>query len=51
MEGTYGRVREAVQVVGSVEDVATLQVADPRRVAYVTQTTLSLDVRVPSWKR
>ncbi|MDO8437645.1 MAG: 4-hydroxy-3-methylbut-2-enyl diphosphate reductase [Nitrosomonadaceae bacterium] len=43
VEGTYGRVRGAVQVVGSVEDVATLQVADPRRVAYVTQTTLSLD--------
>ncbi len=43
VEGTYGRVRGPVQVVGSVEDVATLQVADPRQVAYVTQTTLSLD--------
>lgn len=43
VEGTYGRVRGVVQVVGSVEDVATLQVADPRRMAYVTQTTLSLD--------
>jgi len=43
VEGTYGRVRGAVHVVGSVEDVQTLVVSDPKRVAYVTQTTLSLD--------
>lgn len=43
VEGTYGRVRGTVHVVGSVEDVQTLVVSDPKRVAYVTQTTLSLD--------
>ena len=31
------------QVVGSPEEVASLTVADPDRVAYLTQTTLSLD--------
>lgn len=43
VEGTYGRVRGLVHVVGSIEDVEALQVNDPERVAYVTQTTLSLD--------
>lgn len=43
VEGTYGRVRGTVHVVGSVEDVQALVVSDPKRVAYVTQTTLSLD--------
>ncbi len=43
VEGTYGRVRGTVHVVGSVEDVQNLVVSDPERVAYVTQTTLSLD--------
>jgi len=43
VEGTYGRVRGIVHVVGSVEDVQALVVSDPNRVAYVTQTTLSLD--------
>src|SRR5262249_54876246 len=31
------------QVVGSPEQVASLDVPDPNRVAYLTQTTLSLD--------
>ncbi len=43
VEGTYGRVRGTVHVVGSVEDVQALVVYNPNRVAYVTQTTLSLD--------
>jgi 4-hydroxy-3-methylbut-2-en-1-yl diphosphate reductase len=43
VEGTYGRVRGTVHVVGSVEDVQALVVSDPERVSYVTQTTLSLD--------
>ena len=43
VEGTYGRVRGTVHVVGTVEDVQTLVVSDPKQVSYVTQTTLSLD--------
>lgn len=43
VEGTSGRVREPVLLISTVEDVATLEVRDPHRLAYVTQTTLSLD--------
>ena len=41
--GTLGEAPEATQVVGSAAEVARLTVADPDRVAYLTQTTLSLD--------
>src|SRR5688572_1226423 len=40
--GTVGEAPESVVVVESPEDVATLQVKDPDRLAYVTQTTLSV---------
>ncbi|MGH9523684.1 MAG: 4-hydroxy-3-methylbut-2-enyl diphosphate reductase, partial [Terriglobales bacterium] len=41
--GTLGEAPDVTQVVGSVEEVDDLQVPDPDRVAYLTQTTLSLD--------
>jgi len=41
--GTLGEAPEVTQVVDSPEDVANLQVPDRDRVAYLTQTTLSLD--------
>jgi 4-hydroxy-3-methylbut-2-enyl diphosphate reductase len=41
--GTLGEAPIVTQVVGSPEEVASLTVADPSRVAYLTQTTLSLD--------
>ena len=43
VEGPRGSVRGRVHVVGEPHEVAALQVKDPARVAYVTQTTLSLD--------
>ena len=43
VEGTMGRVPGGCHLVETVEDVATLEVADPGRLAYVTQTTLSVD--------
>lgn len=43
VEGTQGQIPGGVKLVTSVEDVADLKVADPSRVAYVTQTTLSVD--------
>lgn len=43
IEGTLGEAPEATQVVSTAEEVESLQVADPERVAYLTQTTLSLD--------
>lgn len=43
VEGTRGRVPGGVQVVSSVGDVAVLKVKDPQKLAFVTQTTLSVD--------
>src|SRR5438270_493123 len=41
--GTLGEAPLVTQVVGSPEEVESLTVPDPSRVAYLTQTTLSLD--------
>lgn len=43
IEGTLGEAPDVTQVVSSVQEVANLEVPDPNRVAYLTQTTLSLD--------
>jgi 4-hydroxy-3-methylbut-2-enyl diphosphate reductase len=43
IEGTLGEAPDVTQVVSSVEEVKALQVPDPEHVAYLTQTTLSLD--------
>jgi 4-hydroxy-3-methylbut-2-enyl diphosphate reductase len=42
-EGTLGQSDSGMYLVESEEDVARLEVKDPRRLAYVTQTTLSID--------
>ncbi|MEO1066073.1 MAG: 4-hydroxy-3-methylbut-2-enyl diphosphate reductase [Pseudomonadota bacterium] len=42
VEGTIGQIPGEVHVVACVEDVALLTVSDPAKVAYVTQTTLSV---------
>jgi 4-hydroxy-3-methylbut-2-enyl diphosphate reductase len=41
--GTLGEAPEAIRLVGTREEAETVQVPDPDRVAYLTQTTLSLD--------
>jgi len=41
--GTLGEAPQVTQVVGSPEEVDALTVPNPDRVAYLTQTTLSLD--------
>ena len=43
VEGTMGQAQGGMHLVETPEDVARLQVADPDRLAYVTQTTLSVD--------
>ena len=47
VEGTLGqylaKTTGKIMLVESVEDVASIDVADPQRLAYVTQTTLSVD--------
>jgi 4-hydroxy-3-methylbut-2-en-1-yl diphosphate reductase len=41
--GTHGEAPEAVRIVGTTSEAEALVVPDPERVAYVTQTTLSVD--------
>src|SRR6204780_4335723 len=41
--GTTGEAPDKIQVVGSVNEVADLQVPDPKKVVCLTQTTLSVD--------
>lgn len=43
VEGTLGQAQDGMHLVESLEDVATLEVKSPDKVAYVTQTTLSVD--------
>jgi 4-hydroxy-3-methylbut-2-enyl diphosphate reductase len=43
VEGTRGRIPGGVQVVSSSEDVLSLKVHDSKKLAFVTQTTLSVD--------
>jgi 4-hydroxy-3-methylbut-2-en-1-yl diphosphate reductase len=41
--GTHGEAPAVVRIVGTVAEAEALAVPDPERVAYVTQTTLSVD--------
>jgi len=43
VEGTMGQSGEGMHLVEDIEDVEALALADPGRIAYVTQTTLSVD--------
>lgn len=43
VEGTLGQATEGMFLVETVEDVHNLQVTDPDNLAFVTQTTLSVD--------
>ena len=43
VEGTIGQVPAKVHLVQTVGDVPGLQVLDPDKLAYITQTTLSVD--------
>jgi 4-hydroxy-3-methylbut-2-enyl diphosphate reductase len=43
VEGTMGQARDGIYLVETVDDVARLAVRSPENLAYVTQTTLSMD--------
>ncbi len=43
VEGTMGEAPQSIVLVQTVEEVADLEVPDPERVAFITQTTLSVD--------
>ena len=43
VEGTMGEAPDAMILVETVEDVAALEVPNPERLAFISQTTLSVD--------
>jgi len=43
VEGTMGQSDGGMYLIETIEDIEQLQVRDPNRLAYVTQTTLSVD--------
>ena len=43
VEGTMGEAPERIVLVQNEQDVDELEVEDPERVAYITQTTLAVD--------
>ncbi len=43
VEGTFGEAPDHIQIVNSPEDVDTLEVNDPDKVVWLSQTTLSVD--------
>jgi 4-hydroxy-3-methylbut-2-enyl diphosphate reductase len=43
VEGTMGEAPDHIVLVQSEEDVAALELPDPQRVSYISQTTLSVD--------
>jgi 4-hydroxy-3-methylbut-2-enyl diphosphate reductase len=43
VEGTMGEAPEHIVLIETEEDVDRLEVADPDRIAYISQTTLSVD--------
>jgi len=43
VEGTTGEAPDSIVLVQTVEEVEDLEVPDPERVAFITQTTLSVD--------
>jgi 4-hydroxy-3-methylbut-2-enyl diphosphate reductase len=43
VEGTVGEAPERTTVISGAEEVEQLEIADPARIAYLTQTTLAVD--------
>jgi 4-hydroxy-3-methylbut-2-en-1-yl diphosphate reductase len=43
VEGTMGQIDDGIYLVETVDDVSLLNVRDPNRLAFVSQTTLSVD--------
>ncbi|SVD25090.1 uncharacterized protein METZ01_LOCUS377944, partial [marine metagenome] len=43
VEGTFGEAPDSIKVVGTVENAKDIEIPADSRVAYLTQTTLSLD--------
>ena len=46
VEGTLGEAPDHIVLVGNVEEAQTLDIGNPEKLAYITQTTLSVDETV-----
>ena len=51
VEGTMGEAPEKIVLVQDEQDVETLEVDDPERIAFITQTTLAVDETTAILKR
>ena len=51
VEGTAGEAPAHIQLVDGAEDVANVQVRDPEKVAWLSQTTLSVDETLETVRR
>lgn len=51
VEGTYGEAPDHIQVVDSPDAVAALEVRDPDRLIWISQTTLSVDETMETVRR
>ncbi|MGJ0202798.1 4-hydroxy-3-methylbut-2-enyl diphosphate reductase [Leucobacter sp. gxy201] len=51
VEGTYGEAPEHITIVNSPDDVETLEVRDPDRLVWLSQTTLSVDETMETVRR
>ena len=43
VEGNMGQVDQGIHLIESIDDVETVEVSNPEKLAYVSQTTLSVD--------
>lgn len=51
VEGTFGEAPDHIQIVGTPDEVDTLEVRDPERVVWISQTTLSVDETMETVRR
>lgn len=51
VEGTFGEAPDHIQIVGSPDEVDGVQVRDPERVVWISQTTLSVDETMETVRR
>jgi 4-hydroxy-3-methylbut-2-enyl diphosphate reductase len=51
VEGTYGEAPEHTQIVNSPEEAETIQVRDPDKLIWLSQTTLSVDETMETVRR
>ncbi|WRS31043.1 4-hydroxy-3-methylbut-2-enyl diphosphate reductase [Actinomycetaceae bacterium MB13-C1-2] len=51
VEGTFGEAPEHIQIVGTPDEVDSVEVRDPSRVVWISQTTLSVDETMETVRR